>query len=313
MRNRIIELIEAEASGDDSIAFLTGDLGFSVVEPLAAELGERFINMGVAEANMISVAASLARTGLKPFAYSITPFITSRCFEQIRNDIVYQQRSVRLIGVGSGFSYGSLGPSHHGLEDAAIMASLPGLIVLNPANVAELDHLYALTREKTRPVYFRIARESGITFSVPMFALDRAVYRLRAGDDVTLVASGVTVAECLDAAALLAQQGIAASVVSAPVLSPFPTEALGELLGEAPVISVFEGYRGNPLSLGVMETLLRNRSRTVYQELCAPHAFADTVGSTQFLRRHAGLDSAAIATRVLELQAKSPPRFEGLI
>jgi transketolase len=303
MRNRIIDLIEAEAAHDPRVTFLTGDLGFSVVEPLETALGERFINMGVAEANMISVAGSLAATGLKPLCYSITPFITSRCFEQIRNDIVYQQRAVRLIGVGSGFSYGTLGPSHHGMEDAAIMASLPELVVVNPANAAELDRVYAITHDAERPTYFRIARESGVAFTVPIFSLDRGAYMLREGADVTLVASGVTVTESLRAAEMLASEGVGAGVISVPVLSPFPRETLARLLGDASVVSVFEGYRGNPLSVGVMETLLGAGAREAYRDMHAPQSFPHVVGGTDFLRRNAGLDAASIAGVARELAA----------
>jgi transketolase len=303
MRNRIVTLIEASAIEDERFAFLTGDLGYSVVEPLQATLGERFINAGVAEANMVSMAGGLAALGFKPFVYSIGPFMTSRCFEQIRNDIVYQQRKVGIIGVGSGFSYGTLGPSHHALEDAHIMSALPGLIVLNPANIAELDRVYALAQNETKSAYFRIARESGVSFSAPIFSLDNAAYKLREGGDVTLIASGVTVSECLAAAERLESRGIYASVISVPVLSPFPVDRVSELVGGAPVISVFEGYRGNPLSQGVMQALLRQGGRVAYRDLCAPHAFAHIVGNTTFLRRQAGLDALSIAASAHELTA----------
>lgn len=303
MRNRIIDLIEAEALYDSRIVFLTGDLGFSVVEPLQAALGARFLNMGVAEANMISVAASLAATGLRPLAYSITPFISSRCFEQIRNDVVYQRRAVRLIGVGSGFSYGGLGPSHHGLEDANIMASLPELIVLNPANVSELDRVYALAREEERASYFRIARESGVDFSAPLFTLDAAAYLVREGSDATLIGSGVGVAECLRAADLLAREGVAARVVSVPVIAPFPKEALAALIGDEPVVSVFEGFPGNPFSFGVMAALFETGFRNAHVGLTVPHRFEHVVGDTEFLRARAGLDAGSIASAARRLVA----------
>lgn len=301
MRKRIIELIEADASVDPSIVFLTGDLGFSVVEPLEAALGDRFVNMGVAEANMISVAASLAAQGFRPFAYSIAPFVTARCLEQIRNDVCHQRRAVRLIGVGAGFSYGTLGPSHHGLEDAAIMAALPDLVVVDPANVAELDRCYAALLDDPRPVYFRIARESGALYPVPIFAPERGAFEIRPGRDATLVASGVAVSECLRAAEALATEGVEAAVVSIPVLNPFPTAAVAALLSEAPVACVFEGYRGNPLSLGVMEVLLERRSGQAFADLCAPHSFPRVVGDTAALRRRAGLDADAIAARARTL------------
>lgn len=308
MRSRIMTLIEASAAEDDKITFLTGDLGFSVVEPLQEALGARFINVGVAEANLVSIAAALAGLGFKPFVYSIGPFITSRCFEQIRNDIVYQQRKVGVIGVGSGFSYGSLGPSHHALEDATIMATLPGMIIGNPGNVAELDRFFALTQTLDEPPYFRIARESGVAFRVPFFSLDTAAYVVREGQDATLIGCGVSVTECLAAADLLAEQGVGAAVVSVPVISPFPKAALARALGRGPIISVFEGFPGNPFSVGVMTALYENNIDNAYLERTAPHRFEHVVGNTQALRKRAGLDAASIAQSAFELISFAAPR-----
>ncbi len=305
MRNRIMSLIEANASQDDKITFLTGDLGFSVVEPLQAALGERFINVGVAEANMVSIAGALAAVGFRPFVYSIGPFVTSRCFEQIRNDVVYQKRKVCLIGVGSGFSYGALGPSHHALEDASIMAALPGMIVGDPGNVAELDRFYVVAQAEEAPVYFRIARESGVAFPVPIFSLETAAYRVREGEDATLIGCGAAVSECLAAADLLGDEGIDAGVVSTPVIAPFPKAALLRTLGRGPIVSVFEGFPGNPFSVGVMATLYENRIDNPYLELTVPHRFEHVVGNTQALRAAAGLDASAIAARVIELNASA--------
>jgi transketolase len=305
MRNRIIELIRATSEADPSIVFLTGDLGYSVVEPLEAALGERFINMGVAEANMISVASAMAATGLAPFAYSIAPFISARCFEQIRNDVAYHGRCVRLISVGSGFSYGSLGPSHHALEDASLLAQLPGMIVANPCNTAELDRLYMLVMLERSPAYLRIARENGPRFDVGMTSLHSGAYEVKSGRDITLVASGVTVTESLAASELLARDGIAAAVVSVPVLAPFPRQALLNAIKTTAVISVFEGYPGNPLTVGTMSALLDERHGIAFASLDAPMAFPSTVGNTAFLRKAAGLDAQSIANRAVQLLART--------
>src|SRR5437763_12461469 len=137
MRARLMELISGHARQDSNVLFLTGDLGFSVVEPLQKELGARFINAGVAEANMITMASALAACRFRPYAYTIAPFITTRCYKQIRNDICHHRRAVLLVGVGAGLSYGSLGSSHHSLEDATIMAALPSLAVASPANASK--------------------------------------------------------------------------------------------------------------------------------------------------------------------------------
>ena len=145
MRNHLVGLIGEAARSQPDILFLTADLGFSVVEPLQESMGPRFINAGIAEANMITMAASLSFCGFQPYVYSITPFITARCYEQIRNDVCYHGAPVRLIGTAAGFSYGTLGPTHHALEDATIMATLPGMTVFSPATISELDRLFALS------------------------------------------------------------------------------------------------------------------------------------------------------------------------
>ena len=303
MRDRIIQLIEAEAARDPRVVFLTGDLGFSVVEPLAASLGERFINMGVAEANMISVASSLSARGFRPFVYSIVPFITLRCLEQIRNDIAYQKRPVRLIGVGAGYSYGSLGPSHHALDDANVMAAIPGMIVCNPGTVAELDRTYAAVAAETGPAYFRIAREPGGTGVAPILSTGASAYVARDGGDLTIVASGSSLGQAIDASTILAARGVTARVVSVPIPQPFPHAGLAPLLADGPVICLMEASRGNPLSVGVMEVLLESGRVHRFADMHAPHAFASVVGDTETLRAAAGLDAAAVAARAEGLLA----------
>jgi transketolase len=155
--------------------------------------------------------------------------------------------------------------------------------------------------EDKHPAYVRIARESATPFAVPSFSLDRGAYVLREGADIVLVASGVSVLESLRAADLLAESGVLASVVSVPVLQPFPKGELAELIGDRSVVCVFEGYRGNPLSIGVMEVLLEKETRQAHLDLCAPHCFPTIVGGTEALRRGAGLDAAAIAHAALGL------------
>jgi transketolase len=310
MRNRIAKLIELDGAQDDNVLFLTADLGFSVVEGLQASFGERFINLGVAEANMMSVAASLAASGFTPFTYSIAPFVTARCLEQIRNDIAYQKRRVRIVGVGAGFSYGSLGPSHHALEDAHLLCALPGVIVVNPWSVTELERLYALIARADAPAYFRIARETGVERPADFDTLETAAYVLRDGADLNLIASGAMVTQALETADRLAAGNIEARVISAPLLAPFPSRHLASLLNAGPVATVFEGYPGHPLAVAVMELLLAHNGRRRYLDLCAPHAFAARVGNTEALRRYAGLDADSLARRCADL-LRAPAALAG--
>src|SRR6478735_9494086 len=121
MRGDFVTAVESVLVRDQSGLFITGDLGFNAFEGLAAKLGKRFINAGVAEQSMMGLAAGFALTGLRPWVYSIAPFATYRCLEQIRNDVCLQQLPVRIVGNGGGYSYGIMGPSHHALEDLAVL------------------------------------------------------------------------------------------------------------------------------------------------------------------------------------------------
>lgn len=158
MRNTFIEHLIRKAESDDRVFLVVGDLGFSVVEPYAERFPDRFLNAGVAEQNMTSVAAGLAREGYRPFTYSIGNFSTVRCLEQVRNDVCYHKLPVCVVAVGGGYMYGPLGPTHHATEDIAIMRSLPGIRVFVPfgkaSTCAAVDEILA----EAQPAYLRLGR-----------------------------------------------------------------------------------------------------------------------------------------------------------
>src|SRR5215213_9113855 len=134
MRTAFLEALLDVARADERVWLLTGDLGFSVLEPFAKELPQRYVNVGVAEQNMAGVAAGIAHSGAVVFIYSIANFPTFRCLEQIRNDICYPGLNVRIVSVGGGLGYGPAGYTHHGVEDVAIMRVLPGITVMSPGD-----------------------------------------------------------------------------------------------------------------------------------------------------------------------------------
>src|SRR3989338_10163182 len=153
MRKTFINTLTELARKDKYIMLLTGDLGYSVFEDFAKEFPGRFINCGVMEQSMISIAAGLALSGKKPYVYSIIPFATMRPFEQIRNDICYQNLNVKIIGVGTGFAYGPLASTHYAIEDIAILKSLPNIAVLSPADSVETKALVLQSYEQKIPTY----------------------------------------------------------------------------------------------------------------------------------------------------------------
>ncbi len=187
MRHAFSESLLHEQSRSEFV-FLTGDLGFRALEQLRDALGTRFINAGVAEQNMVSVAAGLSRSGFRPWVYSIAPFIFARPFEQIRNDICLHRLPVVLVGNGGGYGYGVMGSTHHALEDYGVLLTLSGMEVFIPAFDSDLSTLIPLLFESRQPGYLRLGLgEQPRTWSPPQFAPWR---KLAAGDGGTLIAVG---------------------------------------------------------------------------------------------------------------------------
>ncbi len=158
MRNMFIKELMRYAEIDSRVVLITGDLGYSVLEPFQKKFPERFINAGIAEQNMTGVAAGLALSGKIPFTYSIANFSTLRCLEQIRNDICYHNVNAKIVSVGSGFSYGTQGYTHHGTEDISIMRCLPNMRVFSPADSVETQALVRKMMEIEGPCYLRLAK-----------------------------------------------------------------------------------------------------------------------------------------------------------
>jgi transketolase len=176
MRTALLEEINTLAETNQDLMLVVGDLGFGVVEGFANKYPERFLNAGVAEQNMASVAAGLAHSGMRPIIYSIANFPTLRCLEQIRNDIVYHSLPVIIVSVGAGLSYGSLGYSHFAIEDMAIMGSLPNLSVFSPADPAECRASLRTAFASMAPSYIRIGRTGEPSLHDPavQFSVQRA-------------------------------------------------------------------------------------------------------------------------------------------
>lgn len=170
MRKQFCDAMVARAT-DPKTVFLTGDLGFMALEPLQQALGERFINAGVAEQNMLSVAGAMARTGLSVWAYSIAPFCYARPFEQIRNDIALHKLPVRIVGNGGGYGYGVMGPTHHAIEDYGVMLTLPYMRVCVPVFDQDVDAALSSLDTLDAPCYVRLGRgEPPAGYTPPPFA-----------------------------------------------------------------------------------------------------------------------------------------------
>jgi transketolase len=290
---------------DRRVVLLTGDLGFMALEPFSGRLPDRFLNVGVAEQNMVGLATGLAEAGFVPFLYSIATFASLRPYEFIRNGPVHQQLPVRVVGVGGGFEYGTAGPTHHGLEDVAVMRVQPGLTVVTPADHEQARSALLATWDLPGPVYYRLGKDDRAV--VPglggHFELGR-LSLLREGDDLLFVSMGAITTEVAAAAESLSGDGIAAAVAVVSCLNPDPVEDLAALLYRFRVaIAVEAHYASGGLGSALAE-LIADRGIGCRLVRRGVRRLSDgRSGSQAYLQRLHGLDRASLARTALEAMA----------
>jgi len=196
MRKKLAEIILAEAKKDKKIVFLTGDLGFNAFEILKNNLGQRFINAGVAEQNMATVAAGMAYSGLKPWIFSIAPFVSIKIIEELRNDVCLSNSNVKIIGSGGGYDYELAGPTHHALEDVGVLLTLPNMKIYLPAVIEDVTKIIKKMNREKGPRYLRLVRSRKITLSLNKFEACRQVL---SGNKVTVLALGSIIDKAIEA------------------------------------------------------------------------------------------------------------------
>ena len=212
MRDAFVRALMREAAADPRLTLITGDLGFGVLKPFWETYPDQFVNAGIAEQGMTGLAAGLARTGRTVLTYSIGNFPTLRCIEQIRNDCAYHDANVKIVCVGGGFVYGSLGMSHHATEDMAVLRALPGVTVFTPGDPAEVEAVVPVMLRTPGTCYLRLGRGGEPMLHdgpVTDWTLPRAL-TLRQGTDVALLSAGGILTQTVSAARLLQEQGVSA-------------------------------------------------------------------------------------------------------
>jgi len=242
MRNEFVRALVEVGEIDSRVLLLTGDLGYNALEPFAERFPDRFFNIGVAEQNMVGVATGLAEAGYVPFAYSIATFASMRAYEFIRNGPVLHELPVRIVGMGAGFDYGPNGHTHYALEDLALMRVQPDLAVLAPADSEQAEAAVRATRLIRGPAYLRLEKQSpAIPGLDGRFELGRAQL-IGNGEDVALIALGGLARQAVQAAALLAERDVDATVAVVSTFNPAPIDDLGELLRRVPLALSLEAH-----------------------------------------------------------------------
>jgi len=303
MRQGVINEVYKLMKENKNIYFLTADLGYSVVEKIEKDFPKRFINVGVAEQNLMGIAAGLALSGKKVFVYSIIPFVTMRCYEQIRDDICYHDLDVIILGVGAGLSYGILGGTHFALEDITILRPLPNLTIFSPADETEAILGVRYFKNHHHPVYFRIGKkeEPKIYNKSYLFNFGKGVI-LKKGDDIVIFSTGPIISEVMKAVDLLRVKNISASLINIHTIKPIDYELIiNESRNKKFVFIVEEHSVVGGLGSSIAEVLSENIKDKDLRiiRIGTEDKFIKKIGTQSYLRKFLKLDSQGIFEKIL--------------
>jgi transketolase len=260
MRTAFINTVMTCAEEDKNIWMLCGDLGYSVLEPFTKKFPNRFINVGVAEQNMIGVAAGLALTGRKVICYSIGNFATLRCLEQIRNDVCYHDADVKVVSIGGGLVYGAHGYTHHTVEDLAVMRALPNLTVIAPGDPTEAQLATSWMLQQKGPCYLRLGKagEPKLYDKEPAFHFGKIIERQQ-GSDVLLISTGGIMELTLNVAKALQKDGLKIGIASCPFVKPLDA---GYIAAQAQRYALIVTLEEHTASGGLNEAVASVMART---------------------------------------------------
>ncbi len=307
MRNAFASEVTKLASEIDDLVLLSGDIGNKLFDDFKQNSKGTFINCGIAEANMMGVASGLAMSGLKPIVYTITPFTTTRCFEQIRVDACYHNVNVIIVGTGSGLSYASLGPTHHSLEDLAIFRVLPHMTILAPADEVELKMALREALKLKGPVYIRIGKkgEKIVTSPDEKFEIGKSINHLK-GKDIAYIVSGIVLPNVLSASKELINLGFSPNVDSFHTVKPLDEEKLEDIFTKFNKVCVVEEHsKIGGLFGAVCEWYVQSKFKEKkIISFGTPDEFMHEVGSQDYAREKYGLSPEKILKKSIELLDK---------
>ncbi len=303
MRTAFITTLTELARKNKNIFLLTGDLGFSVFEKFREEFPDRFFNVGLAEANMVGIAAGLSLSGKIVFIYSIVPFVTMRCFEQVRNDLCYQNLNVRIIATGGGLCYGSAGPTHHSITDIAIMRVLPNMTVICPGDPIETELAVKASITCQGPVYIRIGRghEPRVHSALPHFKIGKGIV-LKEGSNIALIATGNMLYTAKQVAETLEENGLSICLISMHTVKPIEKALILKVAkGTKAIFTIEEHSLIGGLGSGVAESLAESEHKILFKRFALSNGFIKNIGNQEYLREKNGLSVSRITANILNL------------
>lgn len=299
MRIAFVKTLFELAKKDKRVILITGDLGFSVFEEYMKLFPNQYLNAGVSEQNMTGVAAGMALEGKIPIIYSIIPFVTMRNFEQVRNDICYQGLNVKIVGVGSGFSYGMYGHTHYGLEDVGILRTVPGITILAPADPLETEQATIAAYSLNGPVYLRLGKagEPIVHKNRPNFKVGKGLV-VRGGKDIAVLSMGGMLSTAMEVSDLLKNK-YSVKVISMHTIKPLDEKLIVNLSKLMKGIFTIEEHASiGGLGSAVSEVLAEKGSKIIFKRFGSSDRFSKFVGSQQFMREKNGLSARFIASKI---------------
>ncbi len=298
MRETCLKEVYRLAKDDKRIIFIGSDLGVGTLKEFKEEMPERFFIEGITEANVVGMASGMALEGRIVYVNTISTFLTRRCFEQVVVDVCLHNLNVRLIGNGGGVVYAPLGPTHLAIEDISIFRAIPNMTILAPADADEMRRLMPQTVDWPGPIYIRLAKgyDPIVTDDSVPCRIGKAL-PMRAGSDVLLVTTGITLKLAKQAAETLAGEGISAAILHMPTVKPLDTEAFFDLAGPVRAIVTIEentiiGGLGGAIAEQVAEAGFSPSKR--FKRIGIPDAFPDKYGSQADLMNHYRITAAEI-------------------
>jgi len=304
-RDAFAATLEEMAAADERVCAVVNDsVSSTKLKGFRGKFPNRFVNVGIAEQNMVGASAGLANGGMIPFCCGASCFLTARSMEQVKVDLGYAKNNVKLCGMSSGMAYGGLGPTHHSIEDLAWTRVIPNLMVVVPVDPAETRAAMRWAKEHQGPVFLRISR-----MPVPQLLPDDFVFKpgkavmLREGDDVALLANGVLVTRALEAAEMLHERGIEARVLNMSSMAPMDRDAVITAAKETGgIVTIEEASVYGGLG-GAVAEIVADEHPVHVKRMGVPGVFAPT-GSAEFLLEHFGLTANGIAAAAVELLDK---------
>lgn len=307
MRDTFVRTLVELAKEDKNIELLTGDLGFGVLKPFWETVPDQFTDAGIAEQNMTTVAAGMALEGKTVFTYSIGNFPTLRCLEQIRNDCTYHKANVKIVCVGGGLVYGSLGMSHHATEDLAVMRALPDMVVMAPGDPAEAEAATRAIASYPGTCYLRLGRggERRIHESITDYQIGRALQirdsRQEGRKNITVFSSGAILDEVCDACRSLEQKDVGILQYSFPTVKPIDREAIIKCAKDTDAVFTVEEHNiTGGFGSAVAEVMAEVACGTPLYRIGLNDEYCTKVGSQQYLRNEYGLSAEKIAEYILD-------------